>query len=883
MTDDSSTTLDEFADSNEKSEDTADNPADDTESDLLGNMESYLGNYGDETAEDDADDADEDQTVEQRVVSAFESEVSPKLVDAGWGFETAKSVEFDKTDQSLVNHVRNGVTALARVNELIESVGGVSYDEGGLRDAVALFTIHDLHKLDAERDAEATERFDIPRSEVEEYVETFDLLAWADSLELADFHSCAVDHHDDWTANPDTSTITFNDYRPLIRLADALASSETPESATERRVVDAIVAAYPNATDVDLRSHRLDDVKGILTNLLNAAVAESLSDDYHRLLLYQDGVVYLVPDEEPVPEIDEAFVETVFARLKSNVQNSHEAYQDYGQLQENLAVRSQGFYGINDQDFFYAGPETVLQAVALSGATDADPSSEPTDSMTETMTELEAYLPFDIERTREPVGLARLVYTVKRSFVDPVLAETDTDVSSLAATCEVFGTEDSVQTGLERAAEELSLTAGGKWDYSYGIGQALLNEGVTSETRLTDRIVAGLDDISEDWREIVETERAGSLRSELAAYIRDVVVVGDQSVAGDTEDRLTDPFEEYPGSRRGKTCVLCNRGTTGTKADMKTPKSLTTLQAGYSNHIAVDAGKPDKLLACYPCQIELSLRETGSGRREGGRLWLHFVPDYFYTPLSWRNYGTFTENFSGESRTELGGLAEAVLAVGGGGIDYEEQPGRSPDSVLGSYASSLVDQEYGRSMIETLDQGFDPGSEYGAKTFGYFKPKDNDTEFQFFGVFVGLALAAYAGLRVVVSESPIPDVRGRDFQSYARIGAGFSQVHDFYGTEVRLSDLRSRLDAAAALIRLGYAADREDALFAKYLRATRNKPLPGSYLLKRLAQTDDGSDPQYLLEESRILDEESGGTVGTRSSRDRGEPADSDTDPTPDT
>jgi CRISPR-associated protein Csc3 len=794
-------------------------------------------------------------TVEERVVEAFQEEIDPKLVNAGWGFRQAKSVEFGKTDQSLVNHVRNGVSALARVNEAIEAVGGYPYDEDELRDAIALFTIHDVHKLDEDRDGSADTRFDVPKSEVEEYVDRFDLLDWAESLTIADFHSCAIDHHDSWKANPDQTTHVFDEYRPLIRLADALASSETPEAATDRRVVDAVQHAYPNAA-ADLRRHSLTEVKGILTNLVNAAVAETLEQvSYERLLIYQDGCVYLAPEGEDKPALDDGFVTKTFSNLKENVRESHPAYQDHGQLVNNLTVRSQGFYGINDQDFFYAGPKTVLQAVTLKGTTDADPSSDPTDSMADSMEALEAYLPFNIDRTREPVGIARLIYTVKRSFVDPVVATTDDDRSELAATCEIFGVSDAVQDGLETAADELSLTAGGKWDYSYGIGQALLNEGVVDSTELAERVSDALEQIDKDWTETVETEHAGNVRSELTAYLSEVISVDGRPVAGESAE-LTDPFEEYAGSRRGKTCVLCNRGTTGTKGGMKAPKSLTTLQAGYSNHIAVDAGKPDELLTCYPCKIELSLRETGSGRREDGRLWFHFVPDYFYTPLSWKQYSTFTANFHNEAKTELGRLAEAVLRVGDGGISQS-----GDEEVLGSYVAALLDTDHGRSMVETLDQGFDPNSQYGSRTFGYFKPTDNDTEFQFFGVFVALALSAYTGLRVVVSESPIPDVRGRDFQTYARIGGGFTQVHDFYGTDIPLSELRSRLNAAAALIQLGYGAERDDALFAKYLRATRNKSLPGSYLLKRLAQTDDGSDAGFLLEEARVLDEETGHSI----------------------
>jgi len=379
----------------------------------------------------------------------------------------------------------------------------------------------------------------------------------------------------------------------------------------------------------------------------------------------------------------------------------------------------------------------------------------------------------------------------------------------------------------------------------------LIEKKQTDWNTLAVQVVKGLADLSDEWDEIVETEHAGNIRTELDAYLREIVSIdGDSSpVAGET---FTDPFEEYGGSRRGKTCNLCNRGTAGgTKGDMRTPKSLTTLQAGYSNHIAVDSGKPDELLACIPCQIELSLRETGSARREAGRLFIHLVPDYFYTPFSWRSYTRLMGEFSGNSRTELNGLAESVLELG------------DDSEALGDLVDSMFNEEYGRSMIEILDQGFDPDSQYGARTLAYFKPKDNDTEFQFFGVFAALAIAAYSGLRVAVSESPIPDVRGREFRTFAHIGGGFTQVHDFYGTNIPLSDLEDRLHAAAALIQLGYGMDRNDALFAKYLRLTRNELLPGSHLLKRIAQADDGRNARYLLEEARVLDETTGITTDT--------------------
>lgn len=808
-------------------------------------VDSILGNlHPDESGE-------EDISVEEKVLEEYRTDVDPAIVDTGWTFEAAKSVEYGKTDQSLLNHVRNGVFVLAQLNAVVRRLDGYTLNEDDLRAAIALFTIHDLHKLDAERDSEPDSRFDIPQEEVRRYVKRFNLGEFASDLTSRDFRSCAIDHHNDWTANHDQSTRRFDDMRPFIRVADAFASSETPEAATGDSVQNAIDHAYPGE-EFELRRHSLDDVKGILTNLIHGAVIERLGEEnYQQLMIYQDGCVYLTDASTPHRHLSEDFVEDLLQRLQIGIRESQDAYGEPTDLQSNLTTRyAKDFYGINNQDFFYAGANTVLSAVGQKAISDADPDEEPTDNMVETMSDLEQYLPFKIERSRCPVGLARFVYTVSRTFVDPILDTSDIELSSLEATCRVFDVSGPVREGLIKASEDedLSLTAGGRWDYAYGIGQALLEKELVDPVSLVELTQSGLSELSTDWTDIVEAEHAGNLRSEMREYLSDIVSV-DGQILQHTDSSLSDQFEEYHRKRRGKTCVLCNRGTTSSrKSNVKVKKSLTTLQAGYSNHVPVDAGKPDELIACTPCQIELSLRETGASRRDAGRLFIHLVPDYFYTPLSWRSYDNILSEFSGESRVELGRLAEAMLQLTG-----EREEKQTAD-----FETALFAADSGRQMAETLDQGFDAEKQYGTRTLGYFKPQDNETEFQFFGVYVALSVAAYAGLRVYVSESPIPDIRGRDFQTYARIGGGFSQVHDFYGMEVPLSDLKSRLRAASALIQLGYGTERNDALFAKFLRVTRNQLLPGSHLLKRIAQADDSSDARYLLEEAQVLDQETG-------------------------
>jgi len=178
-------------------------------------------------------------------------------------------------------------------------------------------------------------------------------------------------------------------------------------------------------------------VKGVFTNLLNGAVSHVLEEHfrYERLLIYQDGCVYLT-DESPEVTVDDELIGDVYNRLQTDIGDSHPAYDDHDALADNLSTQSQGFYTINDQDFFYAGARNLLYAVAVKAKQDADPDSDPTDSMAATMETLNDRLPIDIDvTTRVAPGYARLVYTFKRAFVDPLVDADLMDEDALTVTC----------------------------------------------------------------------------------------------------------------------------------------------------------------------------------------------------------------------------------------------------------------------------------------------------------------------------------------------------------------------------------------------------------------------------------------------------------------
>ena len=782
------------------------------------------------------------------VIEDYLLEIDSALIDEGWDFTGAKTVRFGYHDQSLLNHVRNGVFFLLRLNSVAEDLGVRTLDSDALRNAIGMFVAHDIHKtreMDGPR-----EEFDIPRELVAGFVERIGLLEFAPGLTVEDCWSCACAHHDSWNAKAGRATIAFTELQGYVRLADAFASSPTPEDAVNERTRKRLDDVFYG--DLDLRYHQLTDVKGVLTNLCNRTVAALLEEyGYHVLVIYQDGCVYATPADAAEPMVDEQFVADAYDRFTETVRNSHPSYSNPAALMDSITTARLGYYDPSDEDFFYAGPENVVAAMVRKAAQDGDTEDDPTESMSNGIAKADAEVPITLDDTRQLVGAARLVYGIHRNVVPELNANED----DFLVTCTLFGVADDVRDALleTREREPKLLKSGGKWEYSYPIAQQLLDhefDGVAAKDlsparfgeEVTDLLRSRLAEY-DGWDAIAEAFTA-DIRQELTAYLGDVLTIDGSTARIDSG--LTDAFDEYTGKRGGKLCTLCNRGTTSTrKSDMETKKSLSTLQAGFSNRTQVGAGKPEQLLMCAPCRIEFSLRATGGTRREAGRLFFHFAPDYFYTPLSWDLTRGLLSRYTGDTRVRMGRLAEHLFKGGGNVEEYR--------AVLSDLVAD--EEEGGMRMVENLAQGFEEG--FGAVQMGYYKPKNNDTEFQFFGVYLALAISSYAGLRVFISENPVPEIRGRDFKEMARLGAGLTPVKRFYGDAITLDEFEDTITSASALIRLGYANAREDSLFAKYLRTTRSEALPGSHLLKRLVQNspDEGSYVAWnLMDEAKHLD-----------------------------
>ena len=255
------------------------------------------------------------------------------LVKRGMAFKPAKSIEFGKTDQSMLNHIRNGILFLLRFNDALKQLDVRSLDEKGLRECIALFVVHELHKLESGEwmeDEEAIERpdsmvnaFDIPEAMVKRFVEEMHLRDFAPELKDEDYFSVAVALHKSRFSRSGARTSHFMDLEPFLYLMDNMASCASPEEAVSARSLTALRDGFPqdsSESQLNLQYHRLDDVKGILSGIINKSVADVLQEQgLIMLMAYQDGCVYLGKGMHQVT-ISGDYIEIVYKVLEKNIQ-----------------------------------------------------------------------------------------------------------------------------------------------------------------------------------------------------------------------------------------------------------------------------------------------------------------------------------------------------------------------------------------------------------------------------------------------------------------------------------------------------------------------------------------------------------------------------------
>jgi hypothetical protein len=222
-------------------------------------------------------------------------------------------------EQPLLTHILNGVFGLIRLLRFLvdHQVRLPELDVTFLRHALALYTLHDLGKLPNVEHLDDTE-FSIPLERLQQEYEILGLAEFAEVdthlMRAANVHKRSS-RQGDLLQSPDPHPGLLYTF---VRSADAMASATSPEEVA-LSLSGWLERLGPEFSPGQrgrfaLYWHQLDDVRGVLTNVVHQSVAKRLEAGYgfYPLLYFATGLLYIGPRINANLYIDRpAFIESV--------------------------------------------------------------------------------------------------------------------------------------------------------------------------------------------------------------------------------------------------------------------------------------------------------------------------------------------------------------------------------------------------------------------------------------------------------------------------------------------------------------------------------------------------------------------------------------------
>ena len=249
------------------------------------------------------------------ILAEYYEMVDPKLLDSGIAYRPAKSVEMGKVDQPMINHLRNGVWAIVELNEVMDKLGLQPLDDLVLKEIIALFVAHELHKLN---DKDWKDQFDISQEETLKWAETFGLFDFAPGLSVCDYQSVAVGQHKTIGFHSNLSP-KFTLYKPWTDIADTLASIELP-CATDsmQKQLDQI------DEELDFYYHAFNESTGILSNIVHTGIASwAEGKGLCPLLIFERGIVYVGKEGVECRLSSVNDIESIYDHFRDKLNKSH--------------------------------------------------------------------------------------------------------------------------------------------------------------------------------------------------------------------------------------------------------------------------------------------------------------------------------------------------------------------------------------------------------------------------------------------------------------------------------------------------------------------------------------------------------------------------------
>jgi hypothetical protein len=843
-----------------------------------------------------------------RILEDYVEQVVPAMLRCGYHLRLVKGgPEYAHLpEQSHFAHIVNGAFGLAQLVKFLigRNVPVVGLTEDAFRKALALYTIHEVHKDDSVELLGSSE-FSIPLERLREEYAGLGLEAFAGVVDehlmrAANVHKRSSKHGDLLASNDPRAARLWL----LARIADTFASVKTPEEAVDSLrgyLADLGPAFVPQSPPgkYALYYHQIKDVRGVLTNAIHRAVAEQLEANlgFFPLLYFATGALYVGPTDTTTAGED-GFISSVAGRVLRSLTSGSGA----GAARDGL--RRQKF-DFEPYVYAFAGAESLLEVVreeTITAKPDPKVAIDEIDGLVSKRKDLPAGWRDTVEGR---FGIALLDPKEHKTFnelwsqarrcllyVDTLLRDLNPGADRLDWFLNAFNVPEGPAANLRQEADIWARGGVGKYvlivayhflrgpDFADRPAEALPPDEVLA--RLHRRVLEAMSKVDSQAGRQAAVNKLG-LRQDLESYLAEHFYLSFAPARHLEADGLAGYIAAKGKGHTGKVCSLCNRSSAFTQ-ELRTG-ILDDFGRVFSNRVlpAVEAPQGNRLW-CPICQLEFILRKVaGMGLpanahyKNSRRIYLYVLPTFSFTPEHirlflpllrpfqrvtgfpirdfgqdwglphhWLERRSFDPDWIEELQGVLDRLADKIAGWGGQNFVGERaslgQVQGQPHYYLITWEKAARDTESDDARVATRTEAWAKALFAATVISGLTSCKVYVTERPYLPVADPVELKA-----LITLDGPPPVLRGL-------LGDRTDAV-SLYGRERgRRSGLEQVLDTSAALWVVNEhlqqhlkEPNRKDKRIAGHLEQVNTSPLAGATFYKEYGRLNDGQSPFPVL------------------------------------
>lgn len=794
----------------------------------------------------------------QQVFIDYEKTVVPQMMDEGWTEEVAKSRSapyHNDTDQTLVSHILPGVEVLADIQKHDTDVGPEDF-----RELVALWTVHDLHKVLNPDGGE----FAIATDNVSKWVSTLNLDSFAQSLDTEDFKAVAVALHQSQNANHGDETARFTELRPYLSLTDAVMSIDDPSDFTQ--AAGDVRTAFRQGPPFVPHSHSIEFDDAITRTLVNESVRDSLADRGLAPIDVRDnGSLYVAPATVDINEDVDQMLDEITDNFLDNLQDSYQIFRNISFLGSNISSPQARFqyesprvYAITDLAKLCLSNTGLIQRIVQAAI---DQQRHPWDISEESRKQIEAVeqaTGHSLQRSQRLEGLAALVHTVYREVLPELVTGDSSNLAHertrIGGLMHLFGVSSETQTEIAELLESGDIEASPvSWPYKYLVAQDLLQryQGMPIEERkntLTELLLSRFEDF-DTWDNFglnADSDIHKEIRVLLAARIEiDGTPLHNLGDASDANDIIMERM-----SRETNKCALCDEVTVepGVGPNLISHRDFDVLESefvtkehGQTQKVVPDNRMPQKSL-CVICQLSLTIRAQQFERHfedddsPSLHITVHPVTSFssaslvrFQKVVNKLKDDVFSGDYGGLSLDNLGDWYGDEIAA-----ELERQAG----------VEALTD----RSRVSSIGARFDASASQLALP-------DDSAESVAQGALIATAASLISGVRVVLTKHPQLYMDSTEQQDLVTYGPELDILNVLFEGRTDVMTLPERLKLVDNMVALGDTTQQPLHVVRQFEQLGERDVLAGSRLFNRLTRHIDSEEQlRPAIEHAKSID-----------------------------